>query len=341
MAKQLDVYRDWLGIQEADRPLTHYQLLRLRKFEDDPSKVREHYRKMNAHVRKFGSGDFAKQSQELLNELAKAMLCLTDAQRKAEYDVSLGRTIAGDDGRRRSLEEILLRRSIIDQAKLQKARSYATAVGVEIRDALIQQKLVPADVVMPAFAESIGVPYLDLAEFEIDPVLARRVPAYIARQQSLAAVMIDNNQLLVASAHLLEPQVEEELRLRVGLTVRTVLSTPAAIHEVVNRLYTREMAAAELASSAVTKPVAKPKVSKKAEDDDEAESARDDKPLTIDEFEERKTQRRNIALMSFNFTVMLVMMGLSLASNLGILVSIPIAIITGGIAAAIAWFVVK
>ena len=28
MAKELDVYRDWLGIKEANRPLSHYQLLR-------------------------------------------------------------------------------------------------------------------------------------------------------------------------------------------------------------------------------------------------------------------------------------------------------------------------
>jgi hypothetical protein len=315
-------------------------LLRLRKFEDDAAKIREHYRKMNAHVRKFATGDFAKQSQDLLNELAKAMLCLTDAQRKAEYDVSLGRETTGDDGKRRSLEEILLRRSVIDQAQLQKARNYSTAVGVEIRDALIQQKLAPADVVMPAYAESIGLPYLDLAEFDIDPALARRVPAYIARQQSLAAVMIDNNQLLVAAAHVLEPQVEDELRLRVGLPIRTVLCTPTAIHEVVNRLYTKEMAAAELASGAATKPVAKPKPAKKGEAAEEAED-QNDAPLTIDEYEERKTKRRNIALMTFNFTVMLVMVGLTLASNLGVMTSIPIAIVVGGLAAGVSWIVNK
>lgn len=90
MAKQLNVYRDWLGITEAARPLNYYQLLRLNKFEDNMGLVRERYRKMNGHVRKFAAGDYAGPSQELLNELAKAMLCLTDARRKREYDASLG-----------------------------------------------------------------------------------------------------------------------------------------------------------------------------------------------------------------------------------------------------------
>ena len=334
MAKQIDVYREWLGIQEPERPLTYYQLLRLRKFEDDISKIRDNYRKMNAHVRKFGAGDFAAQSQALLNELAKAMLCLTDAQRKSEYDASLGRTINRGDDKRRSLEEILLRRNIIDQEKLQKARSYATAVGVEMRDALIQQKIATADVVMPIYAESVGLSYLDLADFDMDPLLAARVPAYIARQQSLAPVMIDNNQLLVAAAHLLEPQVEEELRLRVGLPVRTVLSTPAAIHDVVNKFYTKEAAAAELASGVAGRPAEKSKAGK-------TKDAEDGKPLSIDEYEERKTNRRNVTIVSFNFAFMVTMMALLFVLNFGAFGAIPTALVVAGIAAGVAWTVAK
>ena len=71
MAKQLDVYRDWLKITETQRPLNHYQLLRLKPFEDDVARIRAHYRKLNAHVRKYATGDYAEESQELLNELAQ------------------------------------------------------------------------------------------------------------------------------------------------------------------------------------------------------------------------------------------------------------------------------
>ena len=93
MAQELDVYRDWLGIKETTRPLDNYQILRLKRFEDDTSKIRSHYQKMNEHVRKFALGEHAVRSQELLNELAKAMLCLTDQQRKREYDAALGRNV--------------------------------------------------------------------------------------------------------------------------------------------------------------------------------------------------------------------------------------------------------
>ena len=247
MAKQLDVYRDWLGVTEAARPLNHYQLLRLNPFEDDPAKVRAHYRKMNAHVRKFASGEFATQSQELLNEMAKAMLCLTDAKRKGEYDASLGR---GDSGQRKrhTFEEILIGRKLIDAPQLEKARNFAKAVNLEIRDAVIQQKLIAPDVVMQAYAESLGLPYVDLADVGVDAELAPRVPAVLARQHSCAPVMLDHGTLLMATPNPLLPEVEDELRLRLGHPVRTVLCTAAGINEAVAKYYPKEAAAAQMAA---------------------------------------------------------------------------------------------
>ena len=51
-AQSGDIYARWLGITETARPLNHYQLLRLKNFEDDAGQIRAHYNKMSAHVRK-------------------------------------------------------------------------------------------------------------------------------------------------------------------------------------------------------------------------------------------------------------------------------------------------
>jgi hypothetical protein len=251
MPQELDVYRDWLGIADTDRPLNYYQLLRLSKFEDDTEKIRANYRKLNAQVRKYAAGQYGQRSQELLNELARAMLCLTDATRKAEYDASLGRREEAKLGR--TLEEILIRRKVVDSAQLGKARNYANAVGVEIREALVQQKLAPQDVVMQAYAESVGVPFIDLDDIQIDEELVPQVPALMARQHSCAPLLMDDGVLLMASPNLLTPEVEEELRLRLGAPVRTVLCTPAQIHAVVDKHFPKEAADAELARGGAAK----------------------------------------------------------------------------------------
>ncbi|MBI1903276.1 MAG: general secretion pathway protein GspE, partial [Planctomycetia bacterium] len=70
-SQTIDVYREWLKIADANRPLNHYQLLKLKLFEDDAARIREHYRKLNEHVRKYASGQYGDESQKLLNELAK------------------------------------------------------------------------------------------------------------------------------------------------------------------------------------------------------------------------------------------------------------------------------
>jgi hypothetical protein len=255
MAKELDVYRDWLGITETARPLDYYQLLRLSRFEDNVALVRQHYRKMNTHVRKFAAGEFASRSQELLNELAKAMLCLTDLVRKREYDASLGRAQPGE-GRRRTFEEVLLANKVIDREQLTKARNFAAAVGLEIRDAVVQQKLASVETVMLAYAESLGLPYVDLTETGIDPELVAKVPAVICRQRSCVPVLSDGNSLLMASPNPLVPDVEEELRLRLGMPVRTVLCTVGQVNEAIAKHYPRDAVQPEAAAPAKRKAAA-------------------------------------------------------------------------------------
>lgn len=253
----LDVYRDWLGITEPARPLNYYQLFKLKQFEDDAAQIRARYRKFNAEVRKYAAGQFGEQSQILLNDLAKAMLCLTDATRKAEYDASLGRS--GGETSRRTFEQILVARQVVDSAGLDKARRLSRTINVEIRDAVLQLKLAEAEKVMQAYAESLGLPYIDLTDFKIDEKLVPQVPALLARQQSCVPLMVDSGQLLMVSPNMLAPEVEDQLRLRCGAkTVRTVLCTPAAMNELIGKHYPKEAARAQMeAASAAPKAAAR------------------------------------------------------------------------------------
>ncbi|MEX0977509.1 MAG: hypothetical protein WDZ48_01570 [Pirellulales bacterium] len=325
----LDVYRDWLKITETARPLGHYQLLRLKQFEDNPAKVREHYRAMNAHVRKFAAGEFAKQSQDLLNELARAMLCLTDNRRKSEYDVSLGRKDAGPGGKARTFEQILLANKIVDQAALEKARNFAKAIGVEVRDALVQQKLAKYDAVLPAYAESIGLPYLDLNDVPLNAKLIAGVPPMMARQHSCVPVMVDGNELLMASPNPLDPNVEEELRLRFSMPVRTVLCSPGNINDVIAKYIPRDATVAEPpppTQTATSQPT-------QAQQPAAAPAARPSGPMT----EEEKKQRWDLTRVAFFGTGMIATNALYWGLRWGFILSAIAAIAVGAVAGAITW----
>jgi hypothetical protein len=289
--KPIDVYRDWLGIEDTNRPLNYYQLLRLPLFHDDINAIREQYRKLNAHVRKYATGDYAFESQQLLNELAKAMLCLTDLQRKREYDAMLGRKDFGE-GVRRTVEEILLANKVIIPEALERARRFAQAVGLAVHEAIIQQKLASPEVVMQAYAEAEGLPYIDLEETNIDESLVGTLPPAFVRQNSCVPVMMDDNQVLVASPFPINPDVEEQLRLRYGVPVRTVITTPASLNAAILKYFGGRGGAAGVAAASQggTTAPASPKP----------------RPAVV-RSPERFRQDLQYAIVVFNLTVIVVM----------------------------------
>jgi len=346
MPPQLDVYRDWLKIEEAKRPLNYYQLLKLKKFEDDPVRIRHHYKQLNAHVRKYQAGDFAKQSQELLNELARAMLCLTDATRKDDYDGTLGRVQATKTGPR-SMEELVVARKVVDAAGLEKAKSFADAVNVGLEDALVQQKLAKPEIVWQVYAESRGLPYVDLAETGVDLEWVPQVPAVIARQHSCVPVMMDDGQLLMASPHPLKPDVEDDLRLRLGVTVRTVLCTAAGVNAAIERFYTKEAAAAQLATGthrppAVAAPAAGAKgaPSGKATGKPAAKAEAGESTMTR---QERMAQARKVALVAFNFSAAMTILYLAALRTPPInwFLAVPAGLVVGSAIAGMCFLVIS
>jgi hypothetical protein len=332
MTKTLDVYRDWLKITETARPLNHYQLLRLKKFEDNPAKIREHYRAMNAHVRKFAAGEYAKQSQDLLNELAKAMLCLTDKQRKTEYDITLGRKDTEGGGKRRTFEQILLASKVVDQPGLDKARNFSKAIGVDVRDALVQQKLAKFEDVLPAYAESIGLPYIDLNDVPLNPQLIASVPPMMARQHSCVPVMVDGKELLMASPNELDPNVEEELRLRFSMPVRTVLCTPGNINDAIAKYVPKDPNAAAAPPPAAAAPAAAPQAGA-APQPAAAAPAAPTGPMTEDE----KKERQNYALIAMFGTGMILTNVLKWGVGWGFVLSAVTAVAVGTVVAGIVW----
>ena len=237
----LDVYKDWLGIPEDQRPPDHYQLLRLVKFEDDESKIQGNYRKLNAHVRKYATGQYMDESQALLNELAKAMLCLTDVERKREYDAQLGREFdeAEVPGTRPPIEQVLLNDGHVHAGQVEEAKKMCQNLGIDMRDALVQLKAVKADVAARGLATSLGIPYVELAEMIPDDSVLDRVPRTFVKQHSIIPLFVDEEDdvLLIACVNQLTADAEDELRLRFELPVRQVLAAPLAINQAIAKYY--------------------------------------------------------------------------------------------------------
>ncbi len=86
---EFNPYRVWLGIPANKLPADHYSLLGLEMYESDPDVIESAADKVMAFVKTFQNGKYSKQSQQLLNEIAAARVCLLNEKTKAEYDAKL------------------------------------------------------------------------------------------------------------------------------------------------------------------------------------------------------------------------------------------------------------
>ena len=89
MQDRFDPHLQWLDLQPAGHPLDHYQLLQLDRFESDAEVIALAADRSMAQVRGQRPGEHLAQWQRLLDELAAAKACLTDAARKVAYDERL------------------------------------------------------------------------------------------------------------------------------------------------------------------------------------------------------------------------------------------------------------
>ena len=285
----IDVYKDWLGIPEGPRPPDHYQLLRLPQFEDDPDKVRKNYKKLNAHVRKYATGQYSNESQRLLNELAKAMLCLTDAEQKQEYDQSQGREIDDRDATtgRRPLTSYLQDQGVLSSDQVKEVKSHAERTGLSVRDALVQLKLVEPDVAARALAQEIGRPYVDLTDMLPDDSILDQVPRAVVRRHTCLPLFVDHGGVLVACSDEPDAELDDEIRLRFSMPIRPVLATPLAINQAIAKYY----------AAGLRKEVAEPVKGSKGSSSSSASKPK--AALT----EEEKGQRKQIGYLAMCWSV--------------------------------------
>lgn len=235
----MDVYKEWLGIPDGPRPPDHYELLRLVQFEDDADKIRAHYKKLNGHVRKYATGRYSQESQDLLNEMAKAMLCLTDPERKRDLDISLGREVEEPTNEygRLGLLQVLSSQQKIDRSQIAEVEQFADARGLSNRDAVVQMKLTDAETASQALALELGLPYVDLQEMLPDDDVLDRVPRKLVKRHSILPLFVDEDVLLVACSDEPTPDLEDDFRLRFGLPMRGVLAAPLAIKQAIAQHY--------------------------------------------------------------------------------------------------------
>ena len=327
----IDVYKEWLGIPEGDRPPDHYTLLRLVMFEDDADKVRNNYRKLNSHVRKYATGRYLKPSQNLLNEFAKAMLCLTDPESKREYDTSLGREPAKahiEDEAKTTLQ-FLLNKGVIKRPQVHKIEHFAEERGLSHRDAVVQMKLADPSEATQAMAAELRMPFINLEDTLPEDRILDGLPRTLVKRHTCLPLFEDGERLLVACADYPAPELEDEVRIRFGISMRGVLAVPQQINQAIAKYYAPGIRREAATANNTPADSEKPEMSKAAH---KAPANKPRIPLS----DEQKATRRNISLIVICWSVIIPMAAMNTMTELtGLtqagIISVISALVAGGL----------
>lgn len=329
MSNDIDVYKEWLGIPEGDRPPDHYTLLRLVEFEDDTERIQTNYRKLNAHVRKYATGQYLQQSQDLLNELAKAMLCLTDAKAKREYDASMGREPQSQvTGEPKSTLDFLVAQGKVESDQVEEIERFADARGLSVRDAVVQMKLVRPAEATRAMAAELGMPFVDLNDTVPEDDVLDLMPRGVIKRHSCVPLFEDNGKMLIACTDLPTPELEDEIRLRYGMPMRGVIAVPRAIQQAQAKYYAKGMrdeSAASAGSAAKGGGAAKAKPAKK-----KSAAASPSSP-------EEKQKRQQVSIIIICWVLIGTIMGSNLTGFMDgdLFKTVPLGLVLAGVTAGI------
>ncbi len=327
---QIDVYKEWLGIPEGDRPPDNYTLLRVVMFEDNVDKIQTNYRKLNAHVRKYATGQYLKESQDLLNEMAKAMLCLTDPDAKREYDESMGREAPQDDSDEpRTVLQYLVAKGVIKRGQVPEIEKFADARGLSHRDAVVQMKLADQVQAAKALATELRMSFIDLDDMLPEDDVLDRLPRNVVKRHTCLPLFEDRGKLLVACVDEPSHELEDEIRLRYGMPMRGVLALPRSIQQSITKYYAPGMRDEAVATEA---PAGSAKKKQKGGVAGKAKPAKA-KPGVVTE--EEKAKRQQISIIIILWSLIGTAWGIHFSGAMGTVGMIASALGVAGVVAGI------
>ncbi|MDE7094110.1 MAG: type II secretion system protein GspE, partial [Oscillospiraceae bacterium] len=88
-----------------------------------------------------------------------------------------------------------------------------------------------------ALAAKLRVPYVDLANVEIDEDAVRRIPENFARKYTVIAINVQGRRLIVAANEPIGFYILEDIKMQTGMDTIPVVATKSAITKAIDSMY--------------------------------------------------------------------------------------------------------
>ncbi|MDO8489100.1 MAG: GspE/PulE family protein, partial [Candidatus Omnitrophota bacterium] len=133
--------------------------------------------------------------------------------------------------------QLLISKGIITSEQLEEGLCEQEKTCHFICTILVRLGFTTQEKVLTALSEQLNIPYLNLKDRDIDPLVIKKVPAKFASYYKIIPVEIDNNVLVIAMIDPLDVRTLDDIRLLLGMEVRGVLSSETEIQEAIRKYY--------------------------------------------------------------------------------------------------------
>jgi type IV pilus assembly protein PilB len=149
------------------------------------------------------------------------------------------------------LEQLLVAEGIITEAQLEKARARQAATGHTIGRVLIEIGALSEGDLLSVLASQIGMEYVDLSNYRIDPSAAALIPETVARRyQAIPIGFDDDGTVVVAMSDPANVIALDDIRTVTNRDVRPVVATKNDILDAVGKVARADSNVAEIADLA-------------------------------------------------------------------------------------------
>ncbi|WP_458412339.1 GspE/PulE family protein [Schinkia sp. CFF1] len=138
--------------------------------------------------------------------------------------------------KRKRLGDLLIENGLITNDQLQEALAEKEE-GQKIGNVLIKKGYITEQQLIEVLEFQLGIPHVSLFQFPIDINILSLVPKEFARRHSLVPLKRDGDRLYVAMADPMDYISIDDLRLRTGFQIETVIATREDIQRTINRYY--------------------------------------------------------------------------------------------------------
>lgn len=183
----------------------------------------------------------ARREVELISELKVEPVICSEGQIRSCLDYAYGPSQPdrekSADAFHKKIGEYLLEGGFINQEELDKALEHQRANGSRLGNTLVDMGVISEADWMQALGMQLGVPYVHLANYGLNPEIVRTIPEALARHYCLVPIAKQLNVLVTAMAYPQDELAREVIAVKTGYVIRPVISSSGAIEAALNAVY--------------------------------------------------------------------------------------------------------